>query len=76
LFRCVRARPRPTTSYAKSDKSWVSDPAGVRWETFYTFGESAQYGEDEDELAVRAQAGARACCGASALEPEAASTCC
>src|SRR5688572_18065959 len=24
-----------TCCYAKSDKSWVNDPAGVRWETFY-----------------------------------------
>lgn len=32
--------------YAKSDKSWVSDPAGLRWETFFTFGEATQYGED------------------------------
>src|SRR5512146_2689566 len=26
-----------TCCYAKSDKSWVTDPSGVRWETFYTF---------------------------------------
>ena len=32
---------------AQSDKSWVNDPAGVRWETFYTFGEATSYGEDE-----------------------------
>ena len=31
--------------YAKSDKAWVHDPAGVRWETFYTFGEATTYGE-------------------------------
>ena len=32
--------------YAKSDKSWVHDPAGVRWETFHTFGDATTYGED------------------------------
>src|SRR5579872_2000539 len=32
--------------YAKSDKSWVSDPAGVRWETFFTFDDAVTYGED------------------------------
>jgi catechol 2,3-dioxygenase-like lactoylglutathione lyase family enzyme len=32
--------------YAQSDKSWVSDPSGLRWETFYTFGEATKYGED------------------------------
>lgn len=36
-----------TCCYAQSDKSWVRDPAGVRWETFFTFGEATSYGEDE-----------------------------
>ena len=36
-----------TCCYAKSDKSWVTDTAGVRWETFFTHGESTAYGEDE-----------------------------
>jgi len=35
-----------TCCYAKGNKSWVNDPAGVRWETFYTFGEATTYGED------------------------------
>lgn len=35
-----------TCCYARGDKSWVSDPAGVRWESFFTFGEATQYGED------------------------------
>src|SRR6185369_2219888 len=37
-----------TCCYTLSDKSWVTDPAGVRWETFYTFGEATRYGEDAD----------------------------
>lgn len=32
--------------YAKSNKSWVNDPSGVRWESFFTFGEATSYGED------------------------------
>jgi len=56
-----------TCCYAKSDKSWVTDPAGVRWETFYTFGEATAYGEDEPGAETTA-AGA-ACCGAPAAEP-------
>ncbi len=32
--------------YAVSDKTWAEDPSGVRWESFYTHGESAVYGED------------------------------
>jgi hypothetical protein len=50
-----------TCCYAKSDKAWVSDPAGVRWETFFTFGEATTYGEDEPEAATE-PAG---CCGAA-----------
>ena len=57
-----------TCCYAQSDKSWVNDPAGVRWETFYTFGEATTYGEDEDELAARAKTAV--CCGVAAPEPE------
>jgi catechol 2,3-dioxygenase-like lactoylglutathione lyase family enzyme len=36
-----------TCCYAVSDKSWVTDTAGVRWETFYTMGDATAYGEDE-----------------------------
>ena len=58
----------PTTCcYGKSDKSWVTDPAGVRWETFFTFGEAVTYGE-EPEAAQAAAAGGAACCGAPAPE--------
>lgn len=30
--------------YAKSEKSWITDPQGVTWEAFFTVGESAVYG--------------------------------
>ena len=33
-----------TCCYANSEKSWVSDPQGVVWETFLTTGESTIYG--------------------------------
>lgn len=64
-----------TCCYAKSDKSWVNDPSGVRWETFYTFGEATQYGEDH---APEAAPAAQACCGAPAAAPEPvkAASCC
>ena len=32
--------------YAKSEKAWISDPQGVKWETFLTTGESTTYGGD------------------------------
>lgn len=33
-----------TCCYAKSEKSWITDPQGVVWETFLTEGESTSYG--------------------------------
>ena len=48
-----------TCCYAKSDKSWVTDTAGVRWETFFTHGEATAYGEDEVIPATSAKS---ACC--------------
>jgi predicted enzyme related to lactoylglutathione lyase len=68
-----------TCCYARSDKSWVSDPAGVRWETFFTFGEATTYGEDPAMAALEAKAQTGgACCGAPAPQAEAkpASACC
>jgi catechol 2,3-dioxygenase-like lactoylglutathione lyase family enzyme len=54
-----------TCCYAKSDKSWVNDPAGVRWETFFTFGEATTYGESQALAALEAAAkpAIGACCG-------------
>ena len=49
-----------TCCYAKGNKSWVNDPSGVRWETFYTFGEATAYGEDSD--AKQPVATSTACC--------------
>jgi len=53
-----------TCCYARSDKSWVNDPAGLRWETFHTFDEAVTYGEDEPQKAPAPAAGS--CCGATA----------
>lgn len=33
-----------TCCYAKSEKSWITDPQGIAWETFHTTGESTVYG--------------------------------
>ena len=35
-----------TCCYAKSEKSWIRDPQGVKWETYLTTGESTTYGDD------------------------------
>ena len=53
-----------TCCYARSNKAWVNDPSGVRWETFFTFDDAITYGEDvtPPELAAEPVAAA-ACCG-------------
>ena len=43
----TRDQESTTCCYARSDKVWVNDPSGLRWETFFTFGEATVYGEDE-----------------------------
>lgn len=35
-----------TCCYTRGNKRWVSDPSGIPWETFHTFGESTIYGAD------------------------------
>jgi catechol 2,3-dioxygenase-like lactoylglutathione lyase family enzyme len=43
-----------TCCYARSEKSWIEDPQGVKWETFLTTGESTVYGTDEPSGTERA----------------------
>jgi len=43
----TRDQEATTCCYAQSNKAWVDDPSGIRWETFFTFGEATTYGEDE-----------------------------
>jgi catechol 2,3-dioxygenase-like lactoylglutathione lyase family enzyme len=33
-----------TCCYAKSEKAWITDPQGVSWEAFYTYGAATDYG--------------------------------
>ena len=47
--------------YAKSEKSWIDDPAGIAWETFLTFGETTDYGDGSGEREART-AKTAACC--------------
>jgi predicted enzyme related to lactoylglutathione lyase len=39
--------------YAKSEKSWIDDPAGIAWETFLTTDESITYGDGSGERDAR-----------------------
>ncbi|MGD8426298.1 MAG: ArsI/CadI family heavy metal resistance metalloenzyme [Balneolaceae bacterium] len=43
----AREEGNTTCCYANSDKTWITDPQGVDWEAFYTFGESETYSEEE-----------------------------
>ncbi len=72
-----------TCCYAQSEKSWITDPQGLSWETFLTSGESTVYGDSADLGPIRVASAA--CCttetpqGAScAPKPELAATaaCC
>ena len=51
--------------YAQSNKAWVTDPSGVRWETFFTFGKATTYGEDEPDVRAKPES---ACCSAPAAK--------
>jgi len=56
--------------YAKSEKSWIDDPAGISWETFHTTGENINYGDGSGENEARV-AHAKTCCVPEAAMPTA-----
>jgi catechol 2,3-dioxygenase-like lactoylglutathione lyase family enzyme len=72
----TRDQEATTCCYARSDKAWVNDPSGLRWETFHTFGEATHYGEDEPGAArtIKSEAACRAPAEAPAAPARAA--CC
>ena len=62
----TRDHEATTCCYAQSNKAWVNDPSGIRWETFFTFGEATTYGENEPAVEQSS------CCP----QPTAADPCC
>jgi catechol 2,3-dioxygenase-like lactoylglutathione lyase family enzyme len=69
VYGRLKAADRPlleegatTCCYAKSEKSWITDPDGVAWETFLTSGEAAVYGEALGLSAISPNAANDACC--------------
>ena len=46
---------------AKSEKSWIDDPAGIAWEAFFTAGEITHYGDGTGERRARV-AHEKVCC--------------
>ena len=55
--------------YARSDKYWVTDPAGVAWESFRSLGTVPSYGD------AQSKEGEAACC-APAEGAQAKNACC
>jgi catechol 2,3-dioxygenase-like lactoylglutathione lyase family enzyme len=64
-----------TCCYAKSEKSWISDPAGVMWETFHTVGDSTVYGTAAPVEEIR-KAGARRSAAHEEATPPPGKACC
>ncbi len=63
--------------YAKSEKSWIDDPAGIAWETFLTSGESTNYGDGSGERNARvAHEKEGTCCAPQAAPAATMSACC
>lgn len=60
--------------YAKSEKSWIDDPAGISWETFLTSGENTDYGDGTGERVARV-AHEKSCCAPQVAAPAAACGC-
>jgi hypothetical protein len=58
--RPVLEEGQTTCCYAKSEKSWISDPDGIVWETFLTNGEATVYG-DSPALDTLADSGSKCC---------------
>lgn len=49
-----------TCCYAVSDKTWVTDPAGLRWDTFHTKGSATVYSGGSSKTSTIS--GASGCC--------------
>jgi catechol 2,3-dioxygenase-like lactoylglutathione lyase family enzyme len=69
VYGRLKAADRPvleegatTCCYAKSEKSWISDPDGVVWEAFFTNGEATVYGDSPALSALSENADEAACC--------------
>jgi len=69
VYGRLKAADRPlleegatTCCYAKSEKSWISDPDGVVWEAFFTNGEATVYGDSPTLTAASLNAANDSCC--------------
>ena len=74
--RPVLEEGNTTCCYAKSEKSWISDPDGVVWEAFLTHGDSTVYGGSADLSAVSDNAADGTCCAPAPAPVQAAEPAC
>jgi hypothetical protein len=58
--RAVPEEKRANCCYAKSNKYWVIDPAGIAWESFHTLGSIPMFGTAEPASAEAKEQGG--CC--------------
>src|SRR5262245_15488777 len=65
-----------TCCYAKSEKSWIDDPAGIAWETFHTTGESTDYGDGSGENGARVAHEKQSACCVAEPAPKQSAKCC
>jgi hypothetical protein len=72
--RAVFEQGQTKCCYAKSEKSWIDDPAGIAWETFHTTGEITDYGDGSGERLARL-AHEESCCAPAPKIAEPAATC-
>jgi len=75
--QAVAKQENAACCYARGNKGWVSDPSGVSWETFHTFGENTTYGNDvaprvtavkepaPESCCTPSEPATTACCGTS-----------
>jgi catechol 2,3-dioxygenase-like lactoylglutathione lyase family enzyme len=61
--------------YAKSEKSWIADPDGVRWEAFLTHGDSTVYGDSPDFAQLSPEAAAANACCTPDMTSQSANSC-
>lgn len=60
--RPVFEEGQTTCCYAKSEKSWISDPDGTVWEAFFTNGEATIYGDSPGFGALSDNFSSNKCC--------------
>jgi len=84
----VIAEKSANCCYARSDKYWITDPAGIAWESFHTLGSIPMFGSADEKSATDAcrtgmersteAIGQTACCAGETSAPHSnhASDCC